>query len=440
MAARSATAAAIFLALMFVTGHQQWLTALMMALCLLIVHEGTRLTPLGVCLNWLAMIGGFVELTWARGYPAIFVASAAGMAFGTIWLASHGRTLRTLGNFTFIAALYLSLALTRETSSPSRVEDAMRELPYLAMGLLLVLGFALCDEARTAAGPGWRLFQHRRFGDPVEFRWSALAIVTAVGLSATIVVTGHVADGQWVIWSSASVVTGNLDGARDKAADRAIGALIGVPIGIGLGDVLPHDTVSYGLAAGCTLITLAINRYRLAFAIRCVLATVALNTVGGGVLTGGQRLSNVILGSGIGVLAVFAAHHLHRILRRRTSNTGEDDRASAGDVEAEEAGDGLGGEGHHDQEGRVEGDDGGDVVEVAAELGDLRGDDDQKGGGHERDHGGGRGRGDLLPGGPAPGPRLEGPGQGERDDDQEQERAQERAGIDESPSPEPRNA
>lgn len=67
---------------------------------------------------------------------------------------------------------------------------------------------------------------------------------------------------------------------------------------------------------------------------------------------------------------------------------------------------------------------------LSPRLRDLGRDHDEEGGGHQRDHRGGRGVGDLPPGGPTGRPCLKGPGQGERDDDQDDERLDERAGLD----------
>jgi hypothetical protein len=47
--------------------------------------------------------------------------------------------------------------------------------------------------------------------------------------------------GQWMIWSAASVISGDLTSGRQKLRDRMAGALVGVPPGIGAGILLQHS-------------------------------------------------------------------------------------------------------------------------------------------------------------------------------------------------------
>lgn len=69
---------------------------------------------------------------------------------------------------------------------------------------------------------------------------AVLAVTLAVACSATLVAWRHIEYGQWAIWSSASVVTGNAASAHLKLRDRGLGALLGVPLGLAVGAALPH--------------------------------------------------------------------------------------------------------------------------------------------------------------------------------------------------------
>ena len=89
---------------------------------------------------------------------------------------------------------------------------------------------------------------------------------------------GHLDHGQWVIWSAASVVTGDAGAAHLKLRDRAVGAFLGVPAGIGLGLFLPHGPIAYGMAVVASLMTLvAFRSYLLGFATRCAAIAAALD-------------------------------------------------------------------------------------------------------------------------------------------------------------------
>jgi uncharacterized membrane protein YccC len=70
----------------------------------------------------------------------------------------------------------------------------------------------------------------------------------AVGLAAHTVMAWRLVHGQWMIWSAASVITGDLTSGRQKLRDRMAGALVGIPAGIGAGIFLPHSAFAYDLA------------------------------------------------------------------------------------------------------------------------------------------------------------------------------------------------
>jgi hypothetical protein len=58
-----------------------------------------------------------------------------------------------------------------------------------------------------------------------------------------------------VIWSAASVVTGDAASARRKLNDRLLGAFVGVPIGVTLGFLMPHNGTIRISGAACSDMT-----------------------------------------------------------------------------------------------------------------------------------------------------------------------------------------
>lgn len=58
---------------------------------------------------------------------------------------------------------------------------------------------------------------------------AAIAAALSVAVAATAVEPLHLDHGQWVIWSAASVVTGDPASGHRKLRDRLTGAIVGVP-------------------------------------------------------------------------------------------------------------------------------------------------------------------------------------------------------------------
>jgi uncharacterized membrane protein YccC len=201
--------------------------------------------------------------------------------------------------------------------------------PYLVWGLVPVLIVSLLHRyqawARTGEDALWRhllRWHHleRELGDGIDAAMPALAAALAVGLCAWLFERHAIPQGQWFIWSAASVITGELQSTSKKIRDRVFGALIGVPSGIALGLFLvPHSDFWVNLAGLLTLVTIvAFREYRPAFAARCAGHALIITLLGGSLLQEGSRLINVVGGGMIGI-AIFYAMHLST--RRRQSTT-----------------------------------------------------------------------------------------------------------------------
>jgi uncharacterized membrane protein YccC len=131
--------------------------------------------------------------------------------------------------------------------------------------------------------------------------------VLAVGLAAHAVMVWRLDHGQWMIWSAASVITGDLTSGRQKLRDRMVGVLVGVPAGIGTGVLLPHSAFTYDLASLVAVLTLvAVRPYVLAFGLRCASVSLALMLAGQSLCMAAERASHVILGGLIGFTVMYA--------------------------------------------------------------------------------------------------------------------------------------
>ena len=309
----------------FVSEREVWLQASLVTISSYIALKRSDLAPLGVVIHGFAIAAGFLSLLLSLAIPALFVLFAAMMAMASIWLTAYGKQLRALGSFTFIPALYLACEIAeRTTMSGVLLQRGLAFLPYLAMGMVPVLLMS-CIQHHLAARADFPYLRHfskilQRSGPAqlVHYWESIIAVTLSVAVAAAIVEGYHMNYGQWVIWSAASVVTGDIVSARAKLRDRLVGAAVGVPAGVILGMALPHDRFVLELAAVAAVMTLVIFRsYPVSVATRCACVAVLFVVAGQSSIAAAQRLENVALGCMIGMAFVLATHATSsRIVRR----------------------------------------------------------------------------------------------------------------------------
>ncbi len=298
-----------------------WLRAAIVTISTFIGLERSGLAPLGVLLHGIAIIAGFAALLLALQFPAIFVCGCALLAGGAIALTARGAKLRSLGNFTFIPSVYLACEIGENTPARDLPASCLHFLPFAAAAVFPTL--LLSWRATGGIQRHFQVMRQTDCGTPQPWKEAVLAVTLAVALAATLVEWQHLGNGQWVIWSAASVVTGNAGTARGKLGNRAIGALIGVPVGIGLGQLMPHGGFAFDLAVLASFLTIvAFNRYIIGFCMRCVLIAAAFMIAGQSASVAAERVSNVILGGVIGLGFVLAIHAFAvRRLDRYTSQS-----------------------------------------------------------------------------------------------------------------------
>lgn len=326
---RSLARAVLVLAPLFAaalsTGNPQWMRAALVTASAFIAMEKTGLAPLGVALHGLAIGAGFLALLATVPFPSFFAVGSATMAAGTILLTAKGERLRTLGNFTFIPALYLACEFA-EAGGRSAFAQGRAFLPYVALAILPVLLFSVAEHGREKERHIYYLAHLGRvrraradLGAPASYWEGMIAVALAVGLAALFAEWRHVPYAQWLVWSAASVVTGDAASARRKLGDRAAGALVGVPIGVICAWLVPHVPSLLHLAEISAVLTLTAFRiYRLGFGARCACVAFAL-TFAGQIDGAVERVANVMLGGAIGLTFVWAAHAVALGLKGRLS-------------------------------------------------------------------------------------------------------------------------
>jgi hypothetical protein len=230
----------------------------------------------------------------------LFVLLTGTAAFLAIALTRYGAALRTFGTWTFLPALYLACKVHEEWNSEMGFRQATIIVAFAPVALALVYAVQIFDRRnRLAQSPhsygqasnGWLL--------------SASATAIAVLVAATAVEIFDLAQGQWMIWSAASVVVGDVATSTNKLKLRALGAFVGVPLGLLMGHCLPASRAGYSFAVlGATLTLVAFNRYGVGFGARCFFIALAATFTGGASGVAEERVINVLIGGVLGIIAV----------------------------------------------------------------------------------------------------------------------------------------
>ena len=115
-----------------------------------------------------------------------------------------------------------------------------------------------------------------------------------------------------MIWGVASVITGNVETSPKKFYDRLRGVLIGVPAGIFFGKYfLPYTTFDLIFVTLSLLLTLvAFRRYVIAYTFRCFFVATGVMLVTHSSSIAFERISNVLAGGLIGLIALFLSRFL----------------------------------------------------------------------------------------------------------------------------------
>jgi len=272
----------------------------LIAISLLIPALKLGLAPRTVVLHYLAILVTFGALFLAAPIKPLFVSLTALAAFLAVAVTRYGDALRTLGNWVFIPAVYLACEVREGAGASEALRHAGIIVAASPIALVLVCCVQMVDgRHRDDAVPP-------HYGSAsAEWLLPAAATALAVFAAAALVEVLNLAQGQWVIWSAASVVVGDLTAVTGKLKLRAIGALIGAPLGLLLRVELPQSRVGYSFAVlGATLTLIAFSRYAVGFGARCFFIALAASFAGGASGIAEERVANVIIGGVFGLVAV----------------------------------------------------------------------------------------------------------------------------------------
>ncbi|MDX1836595.1 FUSC family protein [Legionella taurinensis] len=281
----------------------------------LIVEERLKLTVPGVLLHGLGIIILFNVLFLTQFQPFIFVIVCTMSATAIIWVTTQGEQLRTLGNWTFIPAIILSIELASE-SKHGLLEESKLIFPYLIAALLPTLCISLYEQIKMIKRESrfnlLQLSSLSDFGEKKNNVEAMLAMALGIIVSACFVEYLPMENGQWMIWGVASVITGHKDSSTKKFKERLLGVSIGVPLGIVFGGyVIPSTPFDLIVVTVCLFLTLvAFRRYVIAYTCRCFLVATAVMLLTHSKTIAFERLSHVIAGGVIGLTAIASSRFL----------------------------------------------------------------------------------------------------------------------------------
>lgn len=298
----------------FVSRETALLNVGLVAVSLLVPALRLHLPPKVIAWHYLAILVTFAALFLAAPIKPLFVVLTALAGFLAVAGTRHGEHFRTLGNWVFIPAVYLACEVREDVGAPEALRHAGLIVVSSPVALALVCGVQVYDQRRPGNAA-------TSFGPPAtEWLLPAAATAMAVFAAATLVEILDLAQGQWVMWSAASVVVGDLSASTDKLKQRAIGAFVGVPLGFLAGLALPQNRVGYALAVlAATLTLISFSRYIVGFGLRCFFIALAASFAGGASGIAEERVANVIIGGAFGLIAVALTEFVRQRPVQKTS-------------------------------------------------------------------------------------------------------------------------
>ena len=271
----------------------------LVAVSLLIPALRQHFPPKVVVWHYLAILVTFAALFLAAPIKPLFVVLTALAGFLAVAGTRYGEHFRTLGNWVFIPAVYLACEVREGVSASEAMRHAGVMIVSSPIALALVCAIQIYDQRRHGNAA-------TSFGPPAaEWFLPATATAMAVFAAAALVEILNLEQGQWVMWSAASVVVGDLTASTGKLKQRAIGALVGVPLGFLAGLALPQSRVGYAIAVlAATLTLISFSRYIVGFGLRCFFIALAASFAGGASGIAEERIINVLIGGTFGLIAV----------------------------------------------------------------------------------------------------------------------------------------
>ena len=131
------------------SGDGIWLRAALVTISTFIAMERSGLAPLGTLLHGGAIIVSYLALLAAQAVEPLFVLGCALLAAASILLKGCDARLRSLGNFTFIPALYLACETAKWRATGDPICRGIHFLPAMVLAILPVLVLSAWEHRRS---------------------------------------------------------------------------------------------------------------------------------------------------------------------------------------------------------------------------------------------------------------------------------------------------
>ncbi|WP_159084623.1 FUSC family protein [Dongshaea marina] len=315
------------LAMFWISGDHIWLKLGLVSIPLYIVQAKLRWGIFPLLGHWLLILTGFTLLYFTQDTSWRFALLCACLGACSIGLGVFGQKLRSLGSWILIPSLYLACDLYDAAHPQLMLKNYMAMLPKLPVTLIgpvlvLIYEYLKSMGQKTDCYP--LLWMNKgAFGSAEHsLGWTVAGIFIAIFVTALSVKLLGINHGQWVIWSSVSVSTGELESMHRKLRHRSLGAIIGLALGIGWMFLIPQHSQINGLAAMLIPLTLVIRSYPVSFTSRCMLIAIAAGTLSQSETIATLRMLNVMAGGIIGVLCAYLMMQLSHYYQAYRPNAG----------------------------------------------------------------------------------------------------------------------
>jgi len=280
-----------------------------------------------ISFHYVLILTGFTLLYFSSHYfTPLFIFLCALMALGCIVLTRAGHKLRTFGNYTFIPSVYLACEIQYPLAEQSVLSGywhflALTPIAWLTMAVVYYFFHRRWDMMASPAAKSRHIINLNSFGDKGEplkdWRSPAAAIFLGVFVAAMLAVILQIDRPEWLIWSTASVITTEAVLARSKFMQRFCGAMLGISLGLLLSHFLPQSQLTYSLGVLGIMLTLtSFKNYFIAFSSRCFFITLAAYAISTSTHMELTRVENVVIGGIIGVSSLYIMHYLLIALRK----------------------------------------------------------------------------------------------------------------------------
>lgn len=283
-----------------------WLELGIVSIPLFLVQQTFRWGLLPLMGHWAFILFGFALLYFTQSTAWLFAFLCACLGAVCMGLSALGQNLRSLGAWIFLPSLYLACELYDTTHSRIQMNafiETASKLPIALIGPMVIIVYRSLKDKKVKVTEHFLFgYSKKAFGNTDDYyRCTIVGALIAIFITSLGIKLLNLDHGQWVIWSSVSVITGEVMSMHRKFMHRTYGAIIGLVLGIIITTFLPQVTLVQYLIAVLIPITLGIKNYLVAFSCRCMLITIAVGSFSHSEITAGLRVFDIVVGGLVGL-------------------------------------------------------------------------------------------------------------------------------------------